>query len=155
MQEASLPPRSFTPKAASLSGPAFGNGYRIIATGMMATLSFWGVRLLLDPDVSGQLNHNLVGGALLAYSLLLYMWWVMMRSTTTLTSTTLSQTWFWSKSTPLAQISYVKFMRLRGLEWLVAPRLYVRAGPGPFVAYFAASPALWEEFEAMAQELGQ
>jgi len=154
MQEAPLSPRLFIPKNAHLTGPAFGTGYRLIATGLMAVLAFWGIRLLMSP-IRDQLDPNIVGGALLAYGLLVYMWWIMMRSTTTLTSSTLSQTWFWSKSSPLAQISYVKFMRLRGLEWLVAPRLYVRTGPGPFVSYFAASSELWEEFEAMARELGR
>lgn len=154
MQETPLSPRLFSPKQAMLVGPAFGTGYRLIATGVMITLTVWGIRLLMDP-VSDPFDRNIVAGAMLAYGLLLYMWWVMMRSKTTLTSSSLSQTWFWSKSTPLAQISYAKFMRIRGLEWLVAPRLYVRTGPGPFVSYFAASPALWDEFDAMARELGR
>jgi len=153
MQEAPLSPRLFIPKNPSLVGPAFGTGYRLIATSLMAMLAVWGIRLLMGP-IAHQLNQNIVGGALLAFALLVYMWWVMMRSTTTLTGSTLSQGWFWSKSTPLAKISYAKFMRIRGLEWLVAPRLYVRTGPGPFVSYFAASPELWDEFEAMARELG-
>lgn len=154
MQEDPLSPRLFTPKNAPLTRPAFGTGYRLIATGLVAVLTIWGIRLLTG-SVLDQLDRNILGGAMLAYGLLMYMWWIMMRSTTTLTSSTLSQTWFWSKSTPLAQISYAKFLRIRGLEWLVAPRLYVRTGPGPFVSYFAASPELWDEFEAMAQQLGR
>lgn len=153
MQETPLSSCVFTPRSAQLIGPAFGIGFRVIASSLMVILTVWGIRVLMDPAL-GPFDRNIVGGALLAYGLLLYMWWTMMRSTTTLTDSMLSQTWFWSKSVPLAQISYAKFLRLRGLEWLVAPRIYVRTGPGPFVSFFAASPEMWEEFEAMARELG-
>jgi hypothetical protein len=142
------------PQKDCLTGPAFGTGYRLIASALMISLTLWGIKLAMSTEAS-LLNRNLVLLALLAFGLLLYMWWVMMRSVTTLTRNTLSQTWFWQKSASLDQISYVRFMRWRGLEWLIAPRLYVRTGPGPFASYYAASPELWAEFEAMARQLGK
>lgn len=126
----------------------------MLATGMLLGLTIWGSKLALDSSLT-RLNENVVVWGALAFALLACMWWVMMRSRTTLTQDTLSQTWFWSKRTPLAQISYAKFVRVRGLEWLIAPRLYVRAGPGPFVAFHAATPELWAEFEAMGRQIGR
>lgn len=142
----------FTPRQERLEGPAFGVGFRLMATGLMLGLTLWGGRLVLGSQLD-QFNQNAMLLGLLAFAVLAYMWWVMVRSRITLTRNTLSQTWFWQKSTPLSHIGYARFMRLRGLEWLVAPRLYVRTGPGPFVAYHAATPELWAEFEAMAQQL--
>lgn len=144
----------YTPQRDYLTGPAFGWGFRGLASGLLFGLAVWGGKLALDTRLT-RLNEDVTVWGLLAFVLLACMWWVMMRSRTTLTQDALSQTWFWSKRTPLALISHAKFMRVRGLEWLIAPRLYVRAGPGPFVAFHAATPELWAEFEAMGRQIGR
>lgn len=151
MHEEAPPPR-FTPQQQHLEGAAFGTGFRLLATGLMLGLVLWGVRLVQGSQLSG-INQDVLLWGVAAFALLAYMWWVLLRSRTTLTPETLSQTWFWRKTTPLGHITYARFMRLRGLEWLIAPRLYVRAGPGPFVAYHAATPALWAEFQRIAEQL--
>lgn len=80
-------------------------------------------------------------------ALVFYMGITMLRSKTTLTTDTLSQDWVWEKKVELPQVTYVRLVRIRGIEWLIAPRLLVRAGHGPFKAFHASSPEMWEEFE--------
>jgi len=42
---------------------------------------------------------------------------------------------------------------VRGLEWLIAPRLYVRTLMGKFAVFYASSPEMVAEFERLVSEL--
>ncbi|MGH6627153.1 MAG: hypothetical protein ACRECD_11560, partial [Burkholderiaceae bacterium] len=75
------------------------------------------------------------------------------RSTTRIDSEALSQTWVWDKKMELRELAYGKLIRVRGLEWLIAPRLYVRTLLGKFAVFYAADPALIAEFERLVKEL--
>jgi hypothetical protein len=142
-------PPPYQPAALSVSGPAFGRTFRITATGLVATLTVWAIRVVIQ-NGANTADPTLLSWVLAGCGLVVAMWWVMVRSTTSLTSENLTQTWFWKKNTPVADIGYAKFMRIKGLEWLIAPRLYVRTGHGPFKTYYAGDPALWPAFEAMS-----
>jgi hypothetical protein len=142
-------PPPYQPQAPHVTGPAFGPVFRACATGLVFALVIWGARVVTQNGLDA-VDPTLLSWVLAGLGLVLVMGWTMVRSTTTLTTESLSQTWFWKKSTPLADIGYAKFMRFKGLEWLIAPRLYVRTGHGPFKTYHAGHPALWEAFEAMA-----
>lgn len=132
-----------------VSGPAYGRIYKLLLLVCLVALGAWGARLALQPEVT--LKSSLALWALCGYFAVLYMGIVLLRSTTTVGPQTLSQVWFWRKEVPLAAISDARLMRWRGLEWLVAPRLYVRAGPGPWIGYHGASPELWAAFESIAR----
>lgn len=131
------------------SGPAYSRGHKILLVLLLLMLTAWGARLALQPD-TWRINRDLLLWAAAGYGLLLAMGWTMLRSTTTVSEQALEQTWFWRKHVRLDQISHARFVRWRGLEWLIAPRLYVRTGPGPVTTYYGASPALWRSFEAMS-----
>jgi len=53
----------------------------------------------------------------------------------------------------LGELAYGKLIRVRGLDWLIAPRLYVRTLMGKFAVFYAASPAMVAEFERLVAEL--
>lgn len=133
----------------STTGPAYTRGYRRLLTLLLLALTAWGLRLALRPD-TWRLHPDLLLWGLLGYGLLMSMGWTMLRSRTTVSAAEISQTGFWRKEVPRAQISYARFMRWPGLEWLVAPRLHVRTGPGPMQTFHGATPELWREFEAIA-----
>ena len=50
-------------------------------------------------------------------------------------------------------LAYATLIRVRGLEWLLAPRFYVRTLVGKFAVFYVSDPALWQECERMAHEL--
>ena len=52
----------------------------------------------------------------------------------------------------LRELAYGKLIRVRGLEWLIAPRLYVRTLTGKFAVFYAASPEMVVEFERLVSE---
>jgi len=142
-------PAPYQPDTPKVTGPSFGRAFRATATVLVFTLMAWGIRVLVQDGLTST-NPTLLSWVVAGCGLLLVMWWTMVRSVTTLTNEQLSQTGFWRKSIPLAEIGYAKFMRLKGLEWLIAPRLYVRTGHGPFKTYYAGHPDLWAAFEAMS-----
>lgn len=125
---------------------AYGTSYRAVLAGSLVMLAVWAVRLLFGDDAPAP-QGGLLSWLLIGLALVTYMGVVLLRSQTTLTSTSLSQDWFWEKKVLLQEVTYVRFMRVRGWEWLIAPRLLVRAGHGPLKTFHAASPAMWDEFE--------
>lgn len=133
-----------------VSGPAYGRSYKLLLGACIALLTAWGLRLALQPD-TWQLQTSLLIWGLAGYAAVVYMAIILLRSTTTVGPDTLQQSWFWRKEVPLAQISHARLLRWPGMEWLVAPRLYVRAGPGPWIGYHGATPALWQAFETLAR----
>lgn len=77
------------------------------------------------------------------------------RSQTTLTEQTLKQTWLWDKEVALSELVYAKLIRFKGLDWLIAPRLYVRTMMGKFTVFYASDSAMLAEFEKLIQTIQQ
>lgn len=142
---------------------AYTRPFRVLAVflvgGSAAWLSYlwWGLgaapgdpgdAALADTAVRQELSWALAALALMAYTL-----WHILRSKTTLDSVALRQTWLWDKTLPLSDLAYVKIIRVPGLDWLVAPRLYARSLLGKFAVFYAADPHMLAEFERLRDEL--
>ena len=84
---------------------------------------------------------------------MLYTWWHIVSSITRLTAEVLHQSWIWDKHMDLRELAYAKLIRVPSLEWLIAPRLYLRTLRGKFAVFYAASPEMLEQFERLATEL--
>jgi hypothetical protein len=87
-------------------------------------------------------------GALMGWTL-----WNFFRSKTTLTLQALHQSWIWDKQVALNDLAYAKLIRVNGLNWLIAPRLYVRTLDGKFSVFYAAGAPMITQFEKIAQQL--
>ena len=61
----------------------------------------------------------------------------------------LHQTWIWDKEVALKEIAYAKLIRVSGLDWLIAPRLYVRTIMGKFTVFYAADPSMIEAYRKL------
>lgn len=145
-------PHSFRPRQEVLSCPSFGPIYKTIVLGAMLSLTLWGYRLATG---YGWEWNNPILMFVATYAMLVYMSWVLLSGRTTLTATELKQDWFWKKSVPLDGIAYVRFFRIKGLEWLIAPRLYIRTGSGPMRGYHAYDEQMWAEFERWSAAVAQ
>lgn len=91
--------------------------------------------------------------ALSALALMVYTLWCILSSVTTLTPTHLKQTFVWNKELELRELAYVKLIRVPGLDWLIAPRLYCRTLLGKFAVFYTADKAMLAEFERLRDEL--
>jgi hypothetical protein len=128
-------------------GPAFPVLIKMLSTGMMLAMLYWGVGALSEvvwQDFS-QGAALLYGGASLI-SVVVYFW--ILKSRTSISRETIDQTWLWHKRVRIADIRQAKFIYVPYLSWLIAPRLVVRAGPGVNV-FYSASPDVQRAFACL------
>ena len=145
------PPFRFSPRNVGASGPAFSVPFKVMATLIVLGCAAAFIQMWLAGKAAG----GAAGGGWFIAGLLLvvYTWFCILRSTTRIDATGLHQTWVWDKHMELDELAYGKLIRVRGLDWLIAPRLYVRTLMGKFAVFYAASPAMVAEFERMVAEL--
>lgn len=145
------PPFRFVPLDGTMTGPAFSLSFKLMATLIVLGCAAAFVQLWLAQRAAGA---PLGGGWFIAGLLLVaYTWVCILRSTTRLDASGLHQSWIWDKHMELGDLAYCKLIRVRGLEWLIAPRLYARTLMGKFSVFYTASPEMTQEFERLVAEL--
>lgn len=147
------PPFRFAlPDGQPLRGPAFSTAFKFIATALVAGTFGWFIQLWLAGKVSGG-AVSILSWFLAALAMMGYTWWCIVRSVTRLDGQALTQSWVWNKKMELRELAYGKLIRVRGLEWLIAPRLYLRTLTGKFTVFYAADPRMIAQFERLLLEL--
>lgn len=147
------PPFRFElPDGQPLQGPAFSAAFKFIATVLVAGTLGWFIQLWLAGKVSGG-TVSILSWFLAALAMMGYTWWCIVRSVTRLDAQALTQTWVWNKKMELRELAYAKLIRVRGLDWLVAPRLYLRTLEGKFQVFYATDPRMIAQFERLVLEL--
>jgi hypothetical protein len=53
----------------------------------------------------------------------------------------------------VADLAYAKLIRLRGFDWLIAPRLYARTHSGKFASFYSANSEVIEQFQKIILKL--
>lgn len=145
------PPFRFVVASAGVVGPAFSKPFKVLATSIVFACGAAFVQTWL----TGRSSGGAVGGGwfIAGLLLMLYTWWHILFSITRLDAQALHQTWVWDKHMDLRELAYGKLIRVPGLEWLIAPRLYVRTLMGKFAVFYAVSPEMLKEFERLVKEL--
>jgi hypothetical protein len=140
-------PYPYQPPAQPLSGPAFGLMFKALAWGMVVVLLVWYWRLGIDwQSRQGALS-------LVVWGMMAFIAWHIQRSLTTLSEEAIEQSWMWRRRVTLKELAFVKVMRVRGLEFLIAPRVYTRNLGGTFTFFYCRDPAMLDEFTRLAQAL--
>ena len=165
------PPFRFQPAEPTLQRRAFSGVFCTLAVALVAWCTYgvyalWaGGHLTAAPTATsataiaaasaakaGIFGSGLVW-AISALALMVYTLWCILTSVTTLTSTQLQQTFVWNKQLELRELAYVKLIRVPGLDWLIAPRLYCRTLLGKFAVFYTADTLMLAEFERLRDEL--
>ena len=138
----------------AVEGQAFSLPFKLLATVIVGGCAFWLAQLwsvgALGSAKTGGLGWFLAGIALMGWT-----WFHIMTSRTRIDRTGLHQRWIWDKQMAFDDLAFGKLIRVRGLDWLIAPRLYVRTLVGKFAVFYAATPELIAEFERLVAELKQ
>ena len=142
---------AFTPAGGRVESSAFSVPFKVLATALLAPAVIWGWQLWSSGTIALTLASS--GWLFAALCLMVYTGWYIFNGKTTLDNITLEQTWVWHKRAELRQLAYVKLIRMRGLEWLIAPRLYTKTYAGKLAIFYASSPAMLVEFQRMESEL--
>jgi len=136
----------------SVSGQAFSLSFRVLTVALVAGAAAWGLSLWH----SGMLGTKTATGGLWLLSALVLMGitaFYILRSHTSLSAIHLRQSWIWDKEMQVAEFAYAKLIRVRGLEWLIAPRLYVRSQGGKFATFYGSTPEVLTQFEHLCRQL--
>ena len=153
VQSLGPPPFRFNPAGNQpLQGPAFTPFFKLLATAMLFGTAGWFVHLWLGGKVVGGFV-SILSWFVAALLMMLFTWWSIVRSVTQLDTAQLQQTWMWHKKMDLGDLAFGKLIRIRRLDWLIAPRLYVRTLEGKFSVFYAADPRMLDEFERLVAEL--
>jgi hypothetical protein len=141
-----------------LSSPAFSRPFKLLALMLVTAMASWMYQLWSTGRLaanstmapSNGLIWLLCGLALMVYTLFAFY-----TSKTSLSDTHLKQTWIWDKEVALPELVYAKLIRVRGLDWFIAPRLYVRTMMGKFHVFYAAEKPMIQAFEKLVVSIDQ
>ncbi|MEO6291720.1 MAG: hypothetical protein ABIO88_03780 [Burkholderiaceae bacterium] len=135
-----------------ISGKAFSLPFRILALLLIEGAAWWGYVLWSH----GKLGTSVTTSAfwlLAALVLMCVTVFFVFRSVTSISASHLKQSWIWDKEMLVADLAYVKLIRLKGFDWLIAPRLYARTHGGKFASFYAANSSVLQQFELLSAKL--
>ena len=132
-----------------VEGPSFPWTFKALATAMVAGLAAAGSSAYTGLSWSTLPRDMLV----ISIGLVLivgYGWGAILGSRTSFDGQCIRQRWLWGKEVRLAEITQVKLIQVRGLGWLIAPRLVVRTGGIAVQTFHAAEPKVLQAFRTLA-----
>lgn len=146
------PPFVFTATDGRVEGPAFSAAFQLLSTLIVGGCAAWMLQLW-SSGALGSGRTTGVGWFLAGLALMGWTWIAILRSRTRVDAQGLHQRWIWDKHMAFDDLAYAKLIRVPGLDWLIAPRLYVRTLMGKFNVFYGATPALVQDFERLVREL--
>jgi hypothetical protein len=135
-----------------ISGKAFSVAFRILALLLVEGFAWWAYVLWSN----GKLGTSVTSSVLWLMAALVLMFitvFYVFRSITSVSSSHLKQSWIWNKEMLVSDLAYVKLIRLRGFDWLIAPRLYARTHGGKFASFYASTPDVLAQFQHISNKL--
>lgn len=135
-----------------ITGKAFSVAFRVLALLLVEGVTWWGYVLWSNGKLGGSVNSSILW-LLAALVLMCITVYYVFRSETSITDSYLRQSWIWDKEMQVADLAYVKLIRLRGFDWLIAPRLYARTHSGKFASFYSANPEVIEQFKKISLKL--
>lgn len=135
-----------------ISGKAFSITFRFLALLLVEGVAWWAYVLWNNGKLGTTVTTSMLClvAALVLMSITVF---YVFRSVTSISATHLKQSWIWNKEMLVSDLAYVKLIRLRGFDWLIAPRLYARTHGGKFASFYASTPAVLLQFEKISSKL--
>jgi hypothetical protein len=145
-------PFRFEPAGGAHEGAAFSLPFKAQGVALELLPAGWLASLWTQGKAPGG-AVSILAWFLAALAMMAWTAWAIVRSRTRITADAVEQTWVWHKQLPIRELASARLVRVRGLEWLVAPRLYLRTLTGKFSVFYAADATLLAECERLAREL--
>lgn len=151
-----LAPFQFELQAAKVEGAAFSVAFKTLTCSVVVFCGYWLVSLWLQGKFGGNADLEglrTAGWFILGWCLLACTAWFVVISRIFIDDTGISQTWMWTKHFDFDDLAVAQLIRIRGLEWLIAPRLYVRTLAGKFSVFYVSDATVLMEMERLSLEL--
>ncbi len=147
------PPFRFAPTGGTRESRAFSLAFRVLATVIVIGCAIWLARLWRAGVLGDGGQTSGLGWFTAALMMMLYTLWHIVTSRTRIDDKALHQSWVWDKNMEYADLAFCKLIRIPGLDWLVAPRLYARTLMGKFAVFYAADAEMIDDFQRLIREL--
>jgi hypothetical protein len=149
-------PFRFEMQAEKVEGPAFSIVFKTLTCSVVAFCGYWLLTLWLQGKFGGKADLEglrIAGWFILGWSLLACTAWFVVISRVQIDSRGITQSWMWVKHFDFDDLAVAQLIRIRGLEWLIAPRLYVRNLAGKFSVFYVSDAAVMIVMDRLSQEL--
>lgn len=143
----SVPGFVFQPRAPAREVAAFSAPFRTLAWALLLGLGVWML------NVKQAYGSNAAVWGMAAWAMMFWTVWNIQRSRTRLSTEGLYQSWIWNKQMAMSDLAYTHLIRVRALDWLIAPRLYVRSLSGRFTVIYCADPDMLDDMARLSREL--
>ncbi|MEY4584632.1 MAG: hypothetical protein RJB10_1129 [Pseudomonadota bacterium] len=135
-----------------VSGKAFSVAFRVLALLLVEGVAWWAYVMWRNGKLGTSITSSQLW-LLAAFVLMIITVFYVFRSITSVSSSHLKQSWIWNKEMLISDLAYAKLIRLRGFDWLIAPRLYARTHGGKFASFYASTPEVLVQFERISNKL--
>jgi len=149
-------PFRFELQAEKVEGAAFSVAFKTLTCAVVLICGYWLLSLWLQGKFGGAANLEglrIAGWFILGWGLLACTAWFVVISRIRLDTTGITQSWMWTKHFDFDDLAVAQPIRVRGLEWLIAPRLYVRTLAGKFSVFYVSDTTVLLEMERLSLEL--
>jgi hypothetical protein len=143
-------------QAEKVEGPAFSIVFKTLTCSVVAFCGYWLLTLWLQGKFGGKADLEglrIAGWFILGWSLLACTAWFVVISRVQIDSRGITQSWMWVKHFDFDDLAVAQLIRIRGLEWLIVPRLYVRNLAGKFSVFYVSDAAVMIVMDRLSQEL--
>ena len=135
---------SFYQPARSVSGPAYGNGFKLVATVLTVALLAYGTSVAWRyPLLSFGFGLKALLAGAVAMLAVSYYWFL--RARTTIDAAGIRQTWLYDKQVLWSEVRGAKMIGIPYASWLFPPRMIVRTG-NAFTTFNGGSQEVLIEF---------
>jgi hypothetical protein len=141
----------FTPEGGERVCAAYSPAFKLLALGLLAAAGLWAWQMYQWNQQQAIPQHAF--WLLAPWGLMAYTVGFVVLGVTRFNAEGIEQSWMWRKHVALKDLAYVKVIRVRGMEWLIAPRLYTKTFGGKLFIFYAADPAMLAEFKRLEQAL--
>ena len=149
-------PFRFELQAEKVEGAAFSVAFKTLTCAVVLICGYGLLSLWLQGKFGGAANLEglrIAGWFILGWGLLACTAWFVVISRIRLDTTGITQSWMWTKHFDFDDLAVAQPIRVRGLEWLIAPRLYVRTLAGKFSVFYVSDTSVLLVMERLSLEL--
>lgn len=146
-------PFVFTPRGGPIVCSSFSATFKGLAALLVSLALGWAWHMASTGILElSWASSGWLGAALCMMS---YTQWFILTGKTTLDSHAIEQTWVWKKRVEFHELAYARLIRVHGLEWLVAPRLYTRTFSNKLAIFYVTGDAMLAELERLQMQMNQ
>lgn len=149
-------PFRFKLQAEKVEGAAFSIAFKTLTCAVVIFCGYWLLILWLQGKFGGRADLEglrTAGWFILGWGLLACTAWSVFTSRIRLDTSGITQSWMWTKHFAFDDLAVAQLIRIRGLEWLIAPRLYVRTLAGKFSVFYVSDATVLMEMDRLSLEL--